>query len=84
MEDSLIAIAFNMGIVAALVQLVKTQIVPKLKETAPWALTLIASAIGFAASFVLARTGIDISPIAGAFTGMVTAGLFSVVRNLTR
>lgn len=84
MEDTLIAVAFNMGIVASIVQLVKTQIIPKLKESAPWAITLIASVIGFASSIVLERTGIDITPIAGAFTGFITSGIYSVVKDLKR
>ena len=88
MEESslvseLIPLAFNSGIVLALVQLLKVKVLPALKESAPWAIPLVASVVGLGASFVLAQTGIDISPIAGVFSGFAASGLFAVVKEAT-
>ncbi|KKK58173.1 hypothetical protein LCGC14_3047120, partial [marine sediment metagenome] len=52
MEDlqigELVALAFNSGIVLAAVQLLKLTLLPRLRASAPWAIPLIASAIGLA------------------------------------
>lgn len=79
----LFALAFNTGIVFALVQVLKKYVAPKLKTSVPWAIPLIALGIGSASSLVLARYGIDISPIAGAFTGLASSGAFSVMKEGT-
>ena len=87
MEESLVSelipLAFNSGIVLAVVQLLKVVLVPKLRALAPWAIPLLASVIGLAASMVLAKTGIDISPIAGAFSGFAASGMFAAVKEAT-
>ena len=84
MEDlqigELVALAFNSGIVLAIVQLLKLTLLPRLRASAPWAIPLIASAIGLASSVVLAATGIDITPIAGLFSGFAASGMFAVVK----
>lgn len=84
MEESLlkdlVPLAFNSGIVMAIVQLLKVVVIPKLRVSAPWAIPLLASVVGLAASMVMARTGIDISPIAGVFSGFAASGMFAVVK----
>ncbi len=84
MEESLVSelipLAFNSGIVLAVVQLLKVVALPKLRVSAPWAIPLVASVVGLAASMVLVKTGIDISPIAGAFSGFAASGMFAVAK----
>ncbi len=84
MEESLatesIALAFNSGIVLAIVQLLKVVVLPKMRASYPWAIPLVASVVGLASSVVLAWTGIDITPIAGAFTGFAASGIFAFVK----
>lgn len=79
----LFALAFNTGIVFALVQLIKTKLLPVLRTKFPWAIPLVASGLGLASAMVLSRYGIDISPIAGAFTGLASSGAFAVVKEAT-
>jgi hypothetical protein len=76
----LIALSFNAGIVMTVVQVVKILLIPSLREKAPWAIPIIASGLGFASSVVLSSTGIDITPIVGAFSGLAASGMFAVVK----
>lgn len=82
-KGELIALAFNSGIVLAVVQIVKIVLLPKLRASAPWAIPLLASVVGLAASMVLAKTGIDISPIAGVFSGFAASGMFALAKEAT-
>ena len=74
------ALAFNTGIVYALVQVLKLYVVPSLRTKTPWAIPLIALVVGSVSSMVLAASGFDISPIAGAFTGLASSGTFAVIK----
>lgn len=76
----LIALAMNSGLTLVIVQLLKTYAVPGLRTAAPWAIPIIASVVGLAASMVMSKYGIDISPIAGAFTGLAASGAFAVIK----
>lgn len=84
MEESLVSellpLAFNSGIVVMLVQLLKLKVMPSLKLKYPWAIPVIASGLGFAASIVMAKTGVDITPIAGVFSGFAASGMFAAVK----
>ena len=84
MEESLtkelVALAMNSGVVLAVVQLLKLVILPRLRMSAPWAIPVMAAAIGLGSSAVMAWTGIDISPIAGVFSGFAASGMFAVVK----
>lgn len=81
--SEVVALAFNVGIVLALVQVLKVRFLPILKASAPWAIPLVASVIGFGASFVLVKTGIDITPIAGVFSGFAASGVFAVGKEIS-
>jgi len=70
-----IALAFNVGIVGVAVQLLKWKVLPVLKEKYPYLLPIIAMVIGTASAWVMAQTGIDISPIGAVFNGMVSGAL---------
>ena len=83
-SDTLLAILFNAGIIAVLVQLIKTKLLPILKEKAPWALPLIATVLGAVSGTILAKYGIDIGPIVGAFSGLLASGGYMVVRGAAR
>lgn len=71
-----IALMFNIGIVGAAVQLVKWKLLPILKRSAPYAIPLMAMVIGTASAWVMATTGIDISPIGNVF-GVGIMGIMS-------
>ncbi len=87
MEESLVSelipLAFNSGVVVMLVQLLKLKLMPSLKLHYPWAIPIIASGLGFAASMVMAQTGIDITPISGLFSGFAASGMFAAVKEAT-
>ena len=78
--SELFALLFNAGIAMALVQVIKTRLIPVLKSDYPWALPIIATALGSVTSIVLSRYGLDISAIAGAFSGLASAGAFATVK----
>lgn len=79
----LFALAFNTGIVFALVQVLKRYVAPVLKTSYPWAIPIIALGIGSASSLLMARYGIDISPLMGAFTGAAASTAFVVIKEGT-
>lgn len=88
MEESsllseLLPLAFNSGVVVMLVQLLKLKLMPSLRANYPWAIPIVASGLGFVASMVMAKTGVDITPIAGLFSGFAASGMFATVKELT-
>lgn len=73
-----VALAFNVGLIGVLVQLLKTKVLPTLKEKYPFLIPLIAMGIGVGSKFIFDLFGIDISPIAGVFeSGIVSGALAS-------
>ena len=80
LTKELIALAMNSGVVLAVVQLLKVKVLPWLKTNAPWSIPLIAGGIGLASSAIMAATGIDISLIAGVFSGFAASGMFAIVK----
>lgn len=78
--SELFVLLFNSGIAMALVQVIKTKLIPVLKTDYPWALPIIAMALGSVTSVVLSRWGLDISAIVGAFSGLASAGAFATVK----
>jgi len=78
--SELFALLFNSGIAMVLVQVIKTRLIPVLKTDYPWALPIIAMALGSVTSVVLSRYGWDISAIAGAFSGLASSGAFATVK----
>lgn len=76
----LIALAMNSGLVLVIVQVLKVYALPGLRTSAPWAIPLIASVLGMLSSMVLTKSGIDISPIAGLFTGLASSGAFAAIK----
>ena len=84
-EPNYVALAFNVGIVAALVQLLKLYVIPRLKEKAPYLIPIIGMVFGVMTAFVLQETGIDISSIgdvfgAGIASGALASAGFAVVK----
>lgn len=69
-----VALVFNVGVVAALVQLLKLYVMPWLKEKAPYLIPIIGIAIGIAGALVLQATGIDLSPIGDLFGAGIASG----------
>lgn len=69
-----VALAFNLGLVVALVQLTKYRALPWLKTNAPYLIPFISMAIAVLSTWVLTHTGIDLSPFGGVFEVGVASG----------
>ncbi len=86
----LLANLINAVLVVALVQAIKTYVMPFLRINAPWALPLIAFAIGPLMMLAMeALSGvvgypIDLSPIIGVFTGGTAVAMNQVVKQLKK
>lgn len=82
--NQILAAAINSVLVLAAVQALKVHVVPWLKQTAPWAIPIIALVIGPALTagmnFLSAFLGypIDLSPIIGVFAGGTAVALHQV------
>lgn len=82
-----IALMFNVGIVATVVQLIKWKGLPWLKKSAPYLIPVLSLVIGIGGAWVLTQTGIDISPIGdifsvGILSGAMASSGFAVVKEI--
>lgn len=80
-----VALAFNVGIVGMLVQILKLKVLPILKRQAPYLIPLLGMVIGVATAWILQNTGIDVSPIGDVFgpgivSGALASTAFAVVK----
>lgn len=84
-EPNYVALAFNVGIVAMLVQILKIYVMPRLREKAPYLIPIIGMVLGVLTAYILQATGIDISAIgdvfgAGIASGALASAGFAVVK----
>jgi len=83
-----LALLFNIGIVGAVVQLVKWKLIPWMKTSAPFLIPILGMVIGVISAWLLAQTGIDISPIgdvlgAGIMSGALASTGFVVLKEIS-
>lgn len=84
-SGTLVAIAFNVGLVAVLVQLATTKFKPWLNKNGyDWAIPIIAMGLGAVSGYLMQQYGIDIDPITGIFSGALAAGGYKVIRVAAR
>ena len=82
--NQIIAVFINSVLVLMAVQFIKNYGIPWLKQNAPWALPLIAVLVGpimtYLTNIVSSALGypVDLSPIAGLFSGMAAVVLHQV------
>lgn len=82
-----LALVFNSGLVALIVQLLKKYALPWLKASYPFLIPLIGMGLGILSGWVLSEFGIDISPIgdlfgAGVASGALASAGFAVVKEV--
>ena len=74
-----IQLLFNVGLVGVIVQLIKTKLLPIIKEKVPYLIPFIAMGMGAVIPLVLSKFGIDLTPVGNLFeTAVVSGSLASV------